>query len=318
LKRNAVLPSGVLRAGALLYAFRLVAGFLVAYPAARTFAVFGATPFADGDRVLFEPGGFLLVEALRFGRRALASAAQTATLGLFVLCIVGLFPLAAAMTGLTRPGASVARTFELAVAKLPAFVLFFGASWLLRAVYAGTALLLLSGATTLSKGVLDERAADLTTFAVGVVLAVGLLVIDAFHDLCRVAVVRFDEPPAAAALSALRVGLALPGRVLARAALPAGVSLVLIAAGAALTSLADVSKPGGARVAAVFVVHQLVVFGVAVARANWLAHALELAFAVRFSASGAVGTGERGLAVDLDVAPGGPVPGEIEAHDPAP
>jgi hypothetical protein len=318
MSRGTVLPGGVLRAGAILYSFRLVAGFLVAYPAARAFAVFGAAPFADGDRVLFEPGGLLLVEALRFGARTLASTAQAATLGLFALSFVGLLPLAAAITGLTRPGASVARTFELAAGKVPAFALFFGASWLLRVIYAGAALLLLSGATALSKSVVDERAADLTAFALGTVLASGLVVIDCFHDLCRIAVVRFDETPAAAALSALRAGLARPGRVALRAAVPAAVSVALVAVGAALTSLADVSSPGGFRVAAVFGVHQLVVFGVAVTRANWLSSALELMGEARFSASGAAGTSERGLAVDLDVAPGGPVPGEVEAHDPAP
>ena len=54
MRRGTVLPGGVLRAGAILYSFRLVAGFLVAYPAARAFAVFGAIPFADGDRKLSE------------------------------------------------------------------------------------------------------------------------------------------------------------------------------------------------------------------------------------------------------------------------
>ena len=318
MRRILARSNGVLRAGALLYAFRLTASFLVAYPAARAFAVFGASPFADGDRVLFEPGGLLLVEALRFGARTLVSAAQSATLGLFVLSALGLFPLAAAITGLTRPGASLSRTFELAVPKLPAFTLLFGASWLARAVYVGAALLLLSGATALTKSMVDERAADLLVVGLCVVLAAGLLVVDVFHDLCRVAVVRFDEAPAEAARTALRVVLSMPGRTLARAAVPAVITPLLVATGAAATSLADVSKPGGERVAAVFAVHQLVVFGVAVARAGWLASALELAGVARLSASGGAGTSEHGLAVDLDVAPGGTIPGEIEAHDPAP
>jgi hypothetical protein len=318
MRRAASLSRGVIRAGAILYSFRLVAGFLVAYPAARAFAAFGAAPFADGDRVLFEPGGVLLVEALRFGARTLASVAGGATVGLFVLSFVGLLPLAAALTGLTRPGASVGRTLEFAFEKLPAFALFFGASWLLRAVYAGAALLLLSGATSLSKGVVDERAADLTVGALGLVLLCGLLVIDCLHDLCRAAVVRFDESPTTAALSALRVGLARPVRVLALGAVPAAVSVALVAIGAALTSVVDVSRPGAWRVAAVFVLHQLVVFGIALARAQWLALALELVGEARFSASDAARTSERGLAVDLNVAPSGPVPGEVEAHDPAP
>lgn len=306
-----------LRAAALLYGFRLFAGLVVAYPAARAFSGFGAAPFADGDRALFEPGGFRLLEALRFGGRTLALAAEGAGVTAFVLSFAGLFPLAAAITALTRPGASLARSFEHAIPKLPAFALFFGAAWLARAIHGLAALILLSGATAATGSLVDERAADLLVAALGAVLALGLVFIDVLHDLARLAVVRFDETPAEAARSALQTAMERPGRLAAHAAGTGAVAFALVAVGAALTSAVDVARPGGARVAAVFAVHQLVVFGVAFTRARWLSGALDTLGGARFSASGAPGTSGRGLAIDLDVPAGGPVPGQVQPHDPA-
>src|SRR5262245_56353051 len=107
----------ILRASVLLYGYRLIASSVVAYPAVRALASFGAAMNPDGDLSLFEAGGYHLLESLRLGGPALGAAAESGLFVTAVVAVVGLLPLAASLAllsgGHERPSALARRAVEL-------------------------------------------------------------------------------------------------------------------------------------------------------------------------------------------------------------
>lgn len=299
----------LLRAWVVVYAYRVVASSIVAYPMARALASFGATMHSEGDRGLFEPGGFALLEALRLGGPALGAAAESgALIGGFV-AVLGLVPLAACLTALVRPDDGHGDIAKRSVELFPVF-LKLGASTLCIqgavCAVAAAAAPLLSG---LAGVIANEQARDLLVAlvllpAVAVVVGLGI-----WEDFAR----------AAAVFGARRVFDAA-GRgwtaLLERPAAALGVYLATAAAGwatvalsAAIVGIIDVSRPGSWRVAGAFATHQAALLVLAALRVLWL-----LVGPLR---PGGGGPGGYRLPVNLDVAARGSVPTEIEAHDAA-
>lgn len=259
----------------LMASLRLGAGFLLAFPLASVVSASGIGMRGDGDRALFEEGGYLLLELLRLQGSALGAAVRGA-LPLFTLCLVlGCASNVALMIALnTRDRLPAGIWLSRALGMLPSQL----------AVAAGAALvklaLLLLGATAL--GAVPEwlaRPVDTTLARLAAFVPFALLcgAVGGFEDVAKATLVRHAAP--------LPDSLARAwGRLRARP-LAGGLGWVPYALLFALTGLGagelvgalDVSQPGGWRVAAVFAVHQLViVIGVA-CRAAWFAQASRLA-----------------------------------------
>ncbi len=255
-------------------ALRLLAGFCLAWPLSTLVASTGVGLRPEGDRALFESGGYFLLEVLRLRGSELAATAH------------GLLPVVALGLLLTAVGNAV-----LLVAlnlrdrlRLP--------DLLARAGQRVPALALLGVGTALAQGALivagalasDALPASLTQPVrttlqqAALWLLVGLLVsaLGGFSDVVKASLVRHESRLTEALARALRCLRHRPIRAsfgwLPWAALFVGAAL----AAAQLSELCDVSRPGAWRVAAVFLVHQLVILTAVAARAAWYARALRL------------------------------------------
>ncbi len=293
------------RAVMLQYGYRVVAAFVVAFPAAQTIGKIAAS-FPGGDRALFEPGGFYLLEALRLGGAPVPGALEGAAVVGALLAFVGLFPLAVALEVLRRPSASLADAVRRGAARFPTFAVVGAVT-----VLAQTAVITLASAVLGAlpfHSFLNERNADGLLVVLAAVPALVVFALGVVEDLVRAELVSGAEAWVPALLRALRTLRFRPGDVLRRLWLPSlGAPLLALGAMFATTGI-DVSRPGAVRISTVFVMHQLVVLGIVVLRTGWFRGALALAD------SAATDPGD-GLAVDLNVAMSGPVPGEIEPHD---
>lgn len=267
LRRRPLVIAGVAAA-------RIFMAFLLAWPLASLISESGVGLRVEGDRALFEGGGYLLLELLRLQGSALAGAVR------------GLLPVFGLGLALTAVGNAVLLVALNTSGRLRR------SDWLTRVLARVPGIIVLGAATALAQlllivaGVLlgaavPERLASpvTTTLQQGAVWAVVLALggaVGGFADVARAALVRYD--------SGLGEGL---GRGLAclrhrplRACfgwLPyAALLLLAILLGARLTELFDVSRAGAWRVAAVFAVHQALVLSAVVARAAWFAKALRL------------------------------------------
>lgn len=300
----------VLRASLVLYAYRVVASTIVAYPMARALAAFGATTHPDGDRVLFEPGGFRLVEALRLGSASLGAAVQSGALVGIVTTVIGLVPLAAALTILADPRRSPGDVAKRAVEVFPVFLKLGAATVFVQAVVCGGAAAVAPTLSGFAGVMVNEQARDIAV-SIALLPAVAAVVgLGVWEDLARAAATMGEHR----AIDAARYGWAALLRHRARAlrfclaTTVAGCAAVAISAAA--VGLIDVSRPGAIRVLGVALAHQATLFAIAGLRATWLG--------VGLSTVATGSPGGRGLTVDLNVAPGGAIPAEIESHDPAP
>jgi hypothetical protein len=293
----------------LQYGYRLVVAFVVAYPATKTIGAIAAS-FPGGDRALFEPGGFYLLEALRVGSPPVPAAIEGAAVVGVLLAFGGLFPLAVSLEVLRRPSASLGDAVRRGAARFPTF-----------AVVGAVTVLAQAAVITLASGALgalplhsflNERNADVLLVGLAAAPALGVFALGVVEDLVRGEMVSGTEAPLSALFRALQTLRSRPGDVLRRLWLPSlGAPLLALAAVFATTGI-DVSRPGALRVSAVFAMHQLVVLGIVVLRTEWFRGALALANSAVATDSG------DGLAVDLDVAMSGAIPGEIEPHDAPP
>lgn len=296
------------RAVMLQYGYRVLAAFVVAYPATKTIGAISAS-FPGGDRALFEPGGFYLLEALRVGSPLVPAAIEGAAVVGAILAFAGLFPLAVSLEVLRRPSASLGDAVRCGATRFPTFALVGAVT-----VLAQVAVIILASAALGAlplHSFLNERNADVLLVVLAAPPALGVFALGVVEDLVRAELVSGDGAWPRALVRALRTLSVRSGDVLRHLWLPSlGAPLLVLAAVFATTAI-DVSRPGALRVGAVFVMHQLVVLGIVVLRTGWLRGALALA------SSAAADAGD-GLAVDLDVAMSGPVPGEIEPHDAPP
>jgi hypothetical protein len=255
-------------------ALRILAGFCLAWPLSSLVASSGVGLRAEGDRALFEGGGYFLAEILRVRGGELEAVAR----GLLPVFAVGLLLTAAGnaalLVGLSwrgrlRPRELLSRASE----RLPALIV----------LGVGTALaqlVLLVAGGMLVAAVPEPIAKPVaTTFAqaaLWLAVALGLGALGGFSDIVKASLVRHESRLAEALSRALKCLRHLPIRATFGWIPYAGGFLAAVAVAAKLTELGDVSRPGAWRLALVFAFHQAVIIVAVAARAAWFARALRL------------------------------------------
>lgn len=253
---------------------RAATALCLAWPLASLVAASGIGARSQGDRALFEPGGFLLLEVARLQGPPLLAAAH----GLLPLIALGLLLStlcnASLLLGLNqseRLSASelVARTLRAAPRLL---VLGAGATLLQVVLGLVGAALVDSVPEPLAKPVAA------TLGQAGAWLVIGLLAgaVGGATDIARAALVRHEAGLSEALAHAAQLAWRRP-LLSCCGWLPYALPLlVAVALAARITEACDVSQSGGWRVALVFAVHQLVIVVAVAARAAWYARALRL------------------------------------------
>lgn len=263
---------------ALVWLWRTVASWLIVGPVVAALASAGSDTLPTGDAALFEPGGLMLIEAVRLGARALRMALHQAAWSFALMAALGLVPLSMLLVALAsdeRPaaGAWIGRALE----HLPALIFIGGITLLLQGLGVLVGGLLAWAARDLAMRSLDERAVDLVTLgaaSIGVLLA---LTAGIYADLAR-AVAVYQRRRA-------RDALVIAGGVLWRRLLralagwmsPALWSLAAMIAGAIVVGMLHVERAGAWRLAGAALAHQGVILAIVALRAVWLAQALRLA-----------------------------------------
>jgi hypothetical protein len=263
----------------LLAALRLLAGFCLAFPLASITLSSGVGLRADGDRALFEAGGYLLLEVLRLQGPSLGAALT----GLAPLACVALAFTAACNVGLLVALSSSGRLqlrewFSRALVCLPgAFLLGAG---------AGLAQIILLGiGASLAAGLPDSMAKPLASSLgpalIWLVAATLAGALGGFCDLAKACLVRHEIRVGEAWKYATALVLRRPFRACFGWLPYAFVLAIAVAAAGLLTERLDVSRAGAFRVACVFALHQGVVVLAVALRAGWFAAALRLSAAAR-------------------------------------
>jgi hypothetical protein len=227
---------------------------------------------AEGDRALFEGGGYLLLEVLRLQGPALAAALR----GLLPLLVLGLVlgALASATLLVALNSRGPLRPLEWssrAAVRLPALgVLAVG-----TALAQGLALLLGAlAAEGLPDPLVKPHLATALQLApwLGAAIVVGAL--GGFADLTKAALIRYESSLVEALGRAWQTARARPlfGTF---GWLPYAAPFLLAVGGVAwLTGALDVSRRGAWRVITVLLLHQVVVVVAVACRAGWYARAL--------------------------------------------
>lgn len=256
----------------LLWAYRALAGLLVSLPAAE--AIGGITsqfPRAQGE--LFDPGGVMLLETLRLGRRAIPAVFVGGSGVAVMAALLGLLPLAALVAGLGREGRlGAAFLAGRAGAHAGTLAILFGIGALAEVLVAVVASLLLgklAGALHLAPPGDDLAALGALLLALAVAAVIGVI-----RDLAYVAAVHGDERFYGAATTAVRCFLRAPVRAVGAWAFRALLGLAALALAAWLAP--SIRATSSAALAAAFALHQLGLFAAAYARASWLAAAIRL------------------------------------------
>jgi hypothetical protein len=257
-----------------LAALRIGAGFCLAWPLSALISGFGVGQRIEGDRALFEGGGYLLAELLRLRGNELEAVAR----GLLPVLGLGLVLTAAGnaalLVGLNLQGRlRLRQLLSRAGERLPALLV----------LGAGTALgqLLLLAAGAMAVAAIPESLAKpvATTYGQGALWLVVMLLAGAlggFSDVVKASLVRHE--------SRLAEGLSRASRCVKHSPiratfgwLPCAFIFALAALVAArLCELCDVARPGAWRIVAVFALHQLVILTAVAARAAWFARSLRL------------------------------------------
>jgi hypothetical protein len=256
-------------------ALRLAAGFCLAFPLASLLGSSGVGAYADGDRVLFEGGGYLLLEVLRLQGPSLLSLAR----GLIPVLGVGLLLTALCNAALlvalnVRGRLELRRWLSRALERLPGVVVLGVGTALGQVVLLGLGMMLISAVPDSMAN--PVRSSSLEA-AAWLVVALGAGALGGLADVAKACFVRSQAGLAAALRQAFgclsrRPFLATFGWLPYALLFGTGV-----AAAAWLSGAVDVSRPGGLRVAAVFVAHQVVVLLSVALRAAWFARASRLA-----------------------------------------
>ncbi|HVY32525.1 MAG TPA: hypothetical protein VHB79_38570 [Polyangiaceae bacterium] len=253
---------------------RAASALCLAWPLASLVAASGIGARTQGDRALFEPGGYLLLEVVRLQGPALLAAAR----GLLPLLGMGLLLSALCNAGLLlglnqseriRASELTARALRVA----PRLLLLGAGASLLQIVLGliGAAL-----AGTVPEPLAKPLAATLGQVAVW--LAIGILVgaVGGLADVARASLIRHEVPLPQALAHASQLAWRRPA-LSCFGWLPYAFPLALsFALAARIAEACDVSQAGAWRVALVFVVHQLVIVIAVALRAAWYARALRL------------------------------------------
>ena len=254
---------------------RLVCGFCLAFPLASLIGASGIGQRGEGDRALFEGGGYLLLEVVRLQGPELMAAVR----GLIPLFGVGLLLTAlcnaALLVTLSKRGRLDLRDVLAAALERWPGLLVIGAGTGL-----GQALLFGVGAAVVA-AVPDSMSKPVATSVgqLGAWLVVAALAgaLGGFSDVSKACFVRNDAKLTTALaqgfVCAVRRPLSACFGWLPYAFLFGGAVL----AAAQLTEALDVSQPGAWRIALVWLLHEAVVVISVALRATWFARALRLA-----------------------------------------
>ncbi|MRG91027.1 hypothetical protein [Polyangium spumosum] len=254
----------------LVYAFRLVAALLLAWPFAV--ALGGAVSgYPRGDAVLFDQGGFLLLEALRRSAGALRPATSSSLLLFVLVCFLSLLPLAALIGALGAKGRVTARDLGAwALRPLGTFSLLLGAAALVEVLLGGAVIAI--GNAIAKRNTIDLRAADQVRIGFVAGALVLVLLVSVLHDLARVAAVRGELGARASIKSAFAAARRAPLSLLVGWSWRAALGAACLGLALVLGSRIGVERK--AQVFAGFLVHQASVVAVLFLRASWLAAAI--------------------------------------------
>jgi hypothetical protein len=256
-------------------ALRMTTAFCLALPFQSLIADTGVGLRTEGDRALFEDGGYLLLEVLRLRGPELGAVAYGLLPLLSLALLLGAVANAALFVALNFGGRlALGEWLTRALRHVPGL--------LLLGIGTAFAQLFVFGVTAASAGAMpDSMSSPLATSAgrVSVWLCGAALAgaLGGVGDVAKACLVRHDV----SVVSALRQA----GNCLRQRPLPAcfgwlPFALCLVAAiviGAQLSEALDVSRAGAWRVALVFALHQAVVVLAVALRAAWYARALRLA-----------------------------------------
>jgi hypothetical protein len=257
---------------ALLYAYRALAGLLLAMPA----AVALGTPTASWPRrqaEIFDPGALMLVESLRLSRRALPGVETGVGVMAAVALVAGVIPLAALLVGLDREGRlGAGRLAGRAAAHTGTLAIFTGLGALAQVLVAGIVLVVGEKVVDVLHLVPPARdVGDVTVVALSVAAA---LLVGVLRDLAAAAAVRGDHGLYLAGARALHAARHAGDRALVawawRGAL--GLGGILLAAWIAPSA----AGASGAALALGVLLHQAAIAGATFAHASWLAAAMRI------------------------------------------
>jgi hypothetical protein len=254
-----------------VYAYRALAGLLIALPVA---AAFGAseTMYPRGQAELFDPGGVMFVESLRFVRRSTGIVSAGGSIAILAV-LGGVLPLGALIAGLGREGRLPAGFLAgRALRHAGTLALIFGLGLLAQAL-AGALLGLLGekfvGALSLSPMREDFAHVAVALVALSAVAAIGIV-----RDLASVAAVNGGHRFYVATSRALRCMRRMGGRAAVAWSWRSALGLAGIALAAWLAP--PLAGAGAGAVLLGAALHQAGIAGAVFGRASWLAAAIRL------------------------------------------
>jgi hypothetical protein len=172
-------------------ACRLLAGICLAMPLASLLAASGVGDRVEGDRALFESGGYLLLEVLRLQANAL-NAAVRGLLPVFVLGLVLTVACnAALLVALNRSGRLDVRNWlTSACERIPALLVLAAGTALVQGILLGIGLTAADAITPSPINPIRSSAAQLAVIAAAALLAGAL---GGFADVTKAALVRHES-----------------------------------------------------------------------------------------------------------------------------
>jgi hypothetical protein len=269
-----------------VYLLHAAVALTIAWPLSRILAD-PVMAYPRGDRLLFDPGGLYLVEALRLTRSDLTYAAEGMSFGALLALYLGLLPLGALIRSL---GAEQKLTPPALMAHGVRFFgpmsLLLGLSLVIMALACGVPIVIGSLLDTKIRASLGDRGGDLVEAAFYLVALGVLAVIGVVHDLARTAAVTRELPALQAARAGARTLRAWPAEAFGGWALRGLLALLLVTAAARTTTLIGIET--NAKLVAVALVHQAAALALVFLRADWLALATRLVRADEVDPTGAL------------------------------
>jgi hypothetical protein len=253
---------------------RVAFAAILALPVVGALAGTGLNDLPRGDRSLFEPGGLMLLEAMRAILPNMRGLATTSLVSAFLLSAVLVVPHAVLLAAMSQSEKrSVSEVVAQAVARLPSLYSLTIAGFLLKCFVFG-GLILCGGFVSEQLSGSDPRTGDIAFLVVIGVAALGWIAAGIATDLARAASVDGPGSMREITLAALRTLRSRPGRIAGSYALRLGSTVALIALSSLATEKLDVSRSETWRFVTVAVLHQVVALSLAFLRASVLAQTL--------------------------------------------
>ncbi len=300
---------------AVAWLWRAVFGWLITLPVASLVASTGVGALPQADRALFEPGGFWLLETLRVLTAGLGASFGSELVWFSLALAAGALPRALLFTAAAAPEQPPRTASSRALAHAPGFVV------LSLVQGAGSVLVLLTaymaaGAwASAALASASEPLRDVSALAVFGVVLLGAVAVGAVCDAARAHAVHSSASRLLGRLAAgFRSFVRAPLPLVAGYLLFTGAAALLVALVARAVELVDVSRPGGARVLLVLVLHQATLLGLAVCEALWVRRVVAVALPPSRLREARLA---QQAPIDLDIPPRGAVPAEVAPHDPA-